>query len=288
MAVRGPVLASCLIGSFWLMFSVLPSYFTPSPSVSPYAVLTNESCFNCSNGGWGVDPGSGGGSSSGGDSSSASGGFGGGDSGSGSGDSDSRSSGDFPSAGFRNQWVSGGTVSARSFEAAQVQLLAAGAAAPTLIEVSPVLVLNVPGALAGVQQMVQWFITSFRTFLPHRQRCNQLWIRNVTQNGAIIRRRPPPPLMLQLRSVPRVVPTKGCLLRLRGGGDPGSTSYQTAGAAFSSVEQCSCVGWRVSGTRHSPWYVCIGGHRLYDLDKGGVIHPEDFLKCTYGHSSDPH
>ena len=181
MAVRGPVLASCLIGSFWLMFSVLPSYFTPSPSVSPYAVLTNESCFNCSNGGWGVDPGSGGGSSSGGDSSS--GGFGGGDSGSGSGDSDSRSSGDFPSAGFRNQWVSGGTVSARSFEAAQVQLHAAGAAAPTLIEVSPVLVLDVPGADFG---MATWDRACSVLWGRDKQRRKWRFFRLCTTNPALV------------------------------------------------------------------------------------------------------
>ena len=41
-----------------------------------------------------------------------------------------------------------------------------------------------------------------------------------------------------------------------------------------------CVGWRIDGTGYSDWRVCLNGHRLYDLDKGGVIHSKDFFEAV--------
>jgi hypothetical protein len=155
--------------------------------------------------------------------------------------------------GFHIQWSCSGGASGTALEAAQVQLVAAAFAAPGLIEVAPMLVQGVPSALARVYQTIQALITSSAA------------------DHAI------PAMVITPPDHP--VPSPPLLLRLRGGGDDDTSSSQpqASGSSSSSVCACPCVGWRISGTSHAPWYSCLGAHRLYDLDKGGIISPEDFF-----------
>ena len=155
--------------------------------------------------------------------------------------------------GFHIQWSCSGGASGTALEAAQVQLVAAAFSAPGLIEVAPMLVQGVPSALARVYQTIQALITSSAA------------------DHAI------PAMVITPPDHP--VPSPPLLLRLRGGGDDDTSSSQpqASGSSSSSVCACPCVGWRISGTSHAPWYSCLGAHRLYDLDKGGIISPEDFF-----------
>ena len=139
-------------------------------------------------------------------------------------------------------------------EEAHVQIIAADHVAGNmrLFEVAPLLVLGPLCNLTFIHKFIQSWLdgnvpaaTSLASPLP----------RSAPKWGHRPSAHPPAPKAL----------------RNRGGGDAASSSQ--AGSTF-GTGACGCRGWRVAGTSHASWLSCLGGHRLYNLDKGGVITPE--------------